>query len=473
MNNKTLENFNSSADFQNYINDNNIKTPDELKAKNLKLYERLYELNLQHDVKFPEFIDNQYYSTLDRIQEFIFEKEIISKTDFKNRYIMIYRRMNKLLSEDESRVIIFSESILESSHESRAYNKLKENGIYLLIQIPFGGFRYDLVDTVNKIIVEVHGRMHFNKALIKEAYHDDYDIEEKDRLKKHRAEDFGYTVLYFTYYTKEYEEFGYFDYVITDEDELVRKVKALQKKEFTLGMKVRTVRLKFSEYTDVELMKSRIQKYIDENQIKSPWTLCNTREGKRYSRIMYSLGLRDKINFINDKPYDPAKIKSPDDINKIILEEKIECKKQLEDSKYSGLYGMARYHGWIDQLVFYRDESKPIRSLDLTLKDVNKFLKENKIKTASEFSKANSKYYAKSVRAGWLSLLEYYEDYPFEVTQNITLERLNKYILENKFKDWEEFCKSLTNRRSVVGKIHRESWKDKLTYYSEEQDLQE
>ena len=66
-----------------------------------------------------------------------------------------------------------------------------------------------------------------------------------------------------------------------------------------------------------------------------------------------------------------------------------------------------------------------------------------------------------------------YEDYPFEITQNITLERLNKYILENKFKDWEEFCKSLTNRRSVVGKIHRESWKDKLTYYSEEQDLQE
>ena len=48
------------------------------------------------------------------------------KTDFKNRYIMIYRRMNKLLSEDESRVIIFSESILESSHESRAYNKLND-----------------------------------------------------------------------------------------------------------------------------------------------------------------------------------------------------------------------------------------------------------------------------------------------------------------------------------------------------------
>ena len=47
------------------------------------------------------------------------------------------------------------------------------------------------------------------------------------------------------------------------------------------------------------------------------------------------------------------------------------------------------------------------------------------------------------------------------------------YILEYKFKDWKEFCKSLTNRRNVFGKIRRESWKDKLTYYSEEQDLQQ
>jgi hypothetical protein len=133
---------------------------------------------------------------------------------------------------------------------------------------------------------------------------------------------------------------------------------------------------------------------------------------------------------------------------------------------------MAKYRGWIDQLVYYKDESKPIRSLDLTIEDVNKFLKENKIKTASEFSRANNKYYAKSVRAGWLSLLEYYEDYLFEVTQNITLERLNKYILENKFDPHraigaEQLCAVIRGDTDIDTAIN--NWITKTNQYAKRQ----
>ena len=81
--------------------------------------------------------------------------------------------------------------------------------------------RYDFYLPEYNILVEYHGRQHFDPD--DSFYKEDAIL--RDKVKFEYAKSNNISILYFTNEVEVYEKFGYFTEVITDSDILIEKIK--------------------------------------------------------------------------------------------------------------------------------------------------------------------------------------------------------------------------------------------------------
>lgn len=356
-------NYKTVEDFQMYINENNIKSSSDFIKINNPLYERMCRLGFAHKVKYLEHTNWRYYDSKEKIQEFIFEKNIMSKSDLKKRYIQVYRAYCKLAKTEDIN-LVFKNVSFDSSDEAKLYYALRERGIYFNTQKYIGKFRYDLIDPVNKIIVEVHGKHHFDLNMKEELWGDNRDERENDIEKQNMAVSNGFLVFYFTYYISTLEEFGYFEKVYIDVDELandIRKIKIL------------------------------------------PYTPPNFEELKiEYSK---TISTDEEIRITTSR-----EIGSIEDLNQFIQDNKISSPFILINN-YPKYHSKAEKYGWISKIKYYKEDGeigniKNYRTFD----DFQNFILEFRVPSRYDFKKCYPRIYNKSWRFGFLDKLTYYSE---------------------------------------------------------------
>ena len=280
------DNFWNLEEFQELLNTQelNIKTPVDLVRFNRSIYNRAQYLGYLSKLNFSgeRKILNQFSKfSLDDIQTYINENNIMSKTDLKTKKQSLYKRYRYLITEGgEEDTIIFKNIHLNSVDERRFLEKLFEYGIKEIVtqfELPTGElklvrkFRYDFYLPEYNCIIELHGPQHFREVIYgpwkTNKPESLTDIQQNDRRKLSSAINNGYIVRYFTFYEKDYEKFGYFEKVYTSISELlqsigIKEVKMLSKDE------LQSVRDKyFKELDKAETLILIGQDFVDTNKI--------------------------------------------------------------------------------------------------------------------------------------------------------------------------------------------------------------
>lgn len=353
--------YKSLKDFQDYINENGLHSSKEFQETNKPLYNRAMRLGIAKNLTYIGKLNYRTFDSIEKIQKYVDEHNIISRIDLKRDNASIYRRYLKFRTQDSD--LVFPEPAVDSSYESMFLRKLNEERVLMFPQrfLRFSGgkaYRYDFINFEYKLIVEVHGRQHFDPSVAKEAWGSDYDIVQNDKNKKSAAESIGYTVLYFTYNLKEYNEFGYFDSVYTDENEIINKLRTI--------------------------IPPKVDKESETRTIDSP------------------------IEEIEETYISPLEVTDISDLLQIIQQQRIKTPTELID-KFPKLYSKAERLKWVRNLYYYVEEGevgdmKNYRCLE----DVQSFLN-NRGLTLIEFRKNHYKLYNKCWRRGWLSGLSFKE----------------------------------------------------------------
>lgn len=91
-----LSDFKTSDDFQKYVEENEIKSPEEFLEKNEQLYRRLINLRLSSLIDYRKDVNSK-----ESFLVFIEENSILSKLDFFRRFRNTYNKMKDLGLEEE------------------------------------------------------------------------------------------------------------------------------------------------------------------------------------------------------------------------------------------------------------------------------------------------------------------------------------------------------------------------------------
>lgn len=368
--------YNTVSDFQKYIDENNIKSNTELRETNLPLYNRATRLkNILNKLIYPGKINHHLLDTIPKIQKFVYENNISSKKELKRRFISVYRNYLKLRTDSSD--VIFCTPILESDHERRFLEELVKGGVNLNdIYFQYSpnwakDKRYDFFIKSKNLLIEVHGRQHFNPELLKDVWNCENTID-NDKLKYNLAYTNGYKLIYFTYYENEYKEFGYFEKVYTDAETLLSD-------NFT------NLSINLNYLDDIKLLFQK-DFYL-----------------KKAEEIIIS---SDSVEII-----EPIRsLKTLNDINNFIIKHKIKSPKELK-TNYLPVYNKSESFGWVNKLYYFTEDEEigNIKNYK-TIEDIQKFINKNKIKSRSEFRKDYIILYNKSWRKKWLDNLVYYKD---------------------------------------------------------------
>lgn len=216
-------------DIKKFIDDNNIQGRKELSDKFQIVYKKFLTIltTEERDELLPStLIDYSNINTIDDFKEFIECNKIISRMDFYNRFRNAYYKFLNILTDDEKNEL-FNPSI--SSGEAFLIDLLESNNINFTREKTFDDLidvnclRYDFFLDDYNIIVEYHGKQHFNET---SYFHHDCS-KDHDKMKYDYAVEHGITILYYTNERSTYEKFGYFTEVITDADVLIQKIKEI------------------------------------------------------------------------------------------------------------------------------------------------------------------------------------------------------------------------------------------------------
>ena len=217
-------------DFQKLIDENDIRQPIELKTKiSDGLYGKYYTLlsreerakikwkNERTPKTYPEERrDWSSIDTIEKLQQFIFDNNVINKTDLRKRFRGLYRKFMDKLSE-----VIFVGPLTITTGEALLIKELIKYNINFLYQKTYPdcknilALRFDLYLIDYNILLEYHGSAHFGVGI----WYDE-ELIENDKAKNKYAKDNGIPIFYYTLEKKLYEEHGYFDKVYTDLQEL-------------------------------------------------------------------------------------------------------------------------------------------------------------------------------------------------------------------------------------------------------------
>ena len=89
--------LNTPDDFNKFIEENNVKTPEDLKKRFGSVYNKTRKLNILKDLIFENrYNDWSYLNTIDDFNKFIEENNIKNPTDFKKRFGSVYGRAQRL-----------------------------------------------------------------------------------------------------------------------------------------------------------------------------------------------------------------------------------------------------------------------------------------------------------------------------------------------------------------------------------------
>lgn len=350
-----------------------------------------------------------------QLQEFITKNKINNITKLRKLNNNYY--LNYLYYYKSGKSILFNKTFVESAQEYRLVQELVKFGVtnittgYVFPEFIKNTrpYRFDILLEDYNLFIEVNGKQHFNDEISKNYWKNwRTDTQEDDIIKKDYAESKGFKVMYFTEYSEVYNLYGYFSKVYTNVKDLLNDAKIPIKENINFIKDFEDLSVRNIKEPSREELIDKIQNYITDNKILSPWQL--KKKKSVYLNYIYEYKIRDEISFYNQnlKSYNYRNIKSVDDINKIVFENKIVGSRDLRKSKYSGLEEIAKYHKWT--IVYYRGADVKIPTVSLTINDINEYLQYHKITNVKDFRNHNDIYYRKSKREKWLDNLVYYKD---------------------------------------------------------------
>lgn len=325
----------------NYINSNNIKTLGELSIVNMPLLRYIRKVGIIDQI--PLNISRKTYDHLNSLQDlqnYINKNNIVGKSYLRKYYSGLYLKFKKDIDEnkitytklsfDSKEELLFAENLLK--YDVNFINNFKIN----IDKTHF--YRYDFLLPDQKIIIEVHGRQHFNENILKNAWNKLENIKEEDKKKRDFAIKCGYTVKYFTYCYKDLEKFKYFDKVYTEIDKLLNDIDIdiSNPKEIDL--------INYLNESDKNKIND-VFKYINKNKIISFVELKEKRPDLYW--IVIKFKLQNKIEFCTNW--------NIFEINEYINNNKINSKVSLY-YRFRNLHKWISKNNWFDQIKYYEEK---------------------------------------------------------------------------------------------------------------------
>lgn len=222
-------------DFKRFVSDHGIKTRTELSEFD-GVYNRFRALTDEEKNEILASTLNDYsnINTKEEFEVFIKENDIISRSDFANRFSRAHTKFCEVLSKEERDSVIFEKDI------NYMYHHHSFGEVYLTKLFEQNNFKYEVEKTfsdlknINKLrfdfylpnynlVIEYHGQQHFdenNKFYTK-------DLIFNDKKKYFYCKCNNIFILYFTLSYTVYNRFGYFTEVITDSEILINKIKEI------------------------------------------------------------------------------------------------------------------------------------------------------------------------------------------------------------------------------------------------------
>lgn len=349
--------YSTLEDFQNFINENDLHSSGEFKKLNKSLHSRMARLGFAKKVIYVGKANTWLLDSPRKIQKFIIDNNIESRTELKTKFIQVWRNMLKI-EKETGFYFIMAGKTTESRYEKAFKDELESRGItnYKTQVWINDNFRVDFIID-DKIIIEIHGEQHFDLSLSKRAWNSDVNVQDRDKLKKEFAIENGYKYYYFTYAKDYLERFGYFDKVFTDLDELFAEINIFTKrKEQILHM----------------------ESFLPENEI-------------------VDISLSKKLDTLEK-------------VLKFLQDEKICSPEQLK-LEYRSLYATLESKGWIKKLYYYIPDGETGSMKNYrSVKDVQNLIIKLKILNRRDFRKRAYRVYNKAWRFNWLSQLKYYSE---------------------------------------------------------------
>ena len=223
--------LNTIEALEKFIQENNIVSRDDFRRRFDKGYRRF--LKILSEEEQDELLPSNYndYSDLNTIGDFrgfIQENNIVSRGDFNRRFSKGYKRFLKILSEEEQDELLpsvksFGEISLRRLFDDNLINYVSEKTFEDLKGKKKHNLRYDFYLPDYNILIEYHGRQHFDPS--SKLYTEDAIL--RDKVKFEYAKLNNISILYFTNEVEVYEKHGYFTEVITDSDILIQKIKEI------------------------------------------------------------------------------------------------------------------------------------------------------------------------------------------------------------------------------------------------------
>lgn len=348
------------SEIQNYIIYNDIKNPTELLKINPGVYESIVKYGLAEIIKYKSrkmtTTEIQTYDTLEKIEEFVLKNKIKGRNDFAEKFEGLfnqYKRLKKLYNSD----ICFYLDGTSSDLEREVIKNLYKYGIGFTTQFSFPGFiknrlpyRYDFWIKGTNILIEAQGPQHFRT------------LEQNIR-----------------------------DGFITNDDYISSDI---IKNEYAIsqGFKVFYYSTYINEYNKYG---SKFKIYFNMEELLLDAGIDITNIDPDY-----------EIKFNNNQEI--LRKQAKEDIQNYINTNNISYFKDLGDYKKIAIRYKLR-----SELVYCEDLDKVDLSWVRTVDDVNKFLKENKIKSTREllnFSKVGSSICYIIYRRSWLKDVQYYKE---------------------------------------------------------------
>lgn len=217
------DSYSTVKDFQEFINNNDIQKPIQMRKLFPKLYDRLCRVLSKDEKKLLIYKDRkQSYeeiNTVDKLQNFINNNFVHSRKELHKKFSGLYVKFQKQLDQ-----VVFVNNG-KSIGENTLIDFFIKNNIKYESEKTFSSLknilplRYDFYLPDYNILVEHHGEGHFGKG----RYYSE-ELINNDKLKYDYAVKNNIPILYYTIYKYEYLSYGYFTEVITDLSVLLERI---------------------------------------------------------------------------------------------------------------------------------------------------------------------------------------------------------------------------------------------------------
>ena len=227
--------LNIPSDFNKFIKENDIKNPNEFEEKFISVYTRAQRLGILKDLIYENKLNSWGHLNISEdFNKFIEENNIKSPSELHEKFNSVYYRAYKLnILKD----LIYCKGRKEqSSWEVNIYNIITNIPEFIdpKRQVTFKNCKnkrklpFDIVFSLPNdkiIIIEIQGPRHYSQEFGEENY---IPVRKNDLIKYRWAK--GQNNVYLFYFSKpnyHLNENSYFHYIYTSEEELLNDIKKL------------------------------------------------------------------------------------------------------------------------------------------------------------------------------------------------------------------------------------------------------